>query len=189
MRVFHGTAGANLESILKCGILRNPEQRNWECSENSVYFFGMNWYVNELDGSPDDEEDEIECRLREVAKEQATVSLLFKRADYRAVVLVCDIDESELNSDYSCPNMDNAYCVNRDIRPEEILEVWTTPDLSWFMPCFIGSAYNRLNSSYNVISCRPKWTSEEWKIAQVFAKQDWLTLWDCFYEMELDRIQ
>lgn len=183
MRVFHGTAGANLESILKCGILRNPEQRNWECSENSVYFFGMNWYVNELDGSPDDEEDEIECRLREVAKEQATTSLPFKRADYRAVVLVCDIDESELNSDYSCPNMDNAYCVNRDIRPEEILEVWVTPDLAMFMPYFVACIYNREQA------CEPEWSVIERRIARMYYNQDWSELAELFYKVELERIQ
>lgn len=128
MLCFHGTSADNLESILQNGLQPNAD-KVWNCSLDEIYC----WPVSSF-------EDEYEAM--EMAKSSATIALATSK-DCRAVVIAFEIDESELDEDYSCENMDDARVVCRTIKPEEFTQVYVSDDLSLIKGVLIGYCLNR----------------------------------------------
>lgn len=136
-RVYHGTSADNLKSILKSG-LKSDCDKIWTPSENAVYC----WNGNALVESGDCEEDYKETYAFNRAFSSAQCSLS-KAIDCRAIIVVAEIEESELEVDYSCKNMTNARCINRCIKKSEIIEIHVSNDLSLLRGYFIGLMMHR----------------------------------------------
>ncbi len=136
MLAFHGTTADNLADILENG-LKCDKEKLWSVSEDAVYCWSKN-YLRE----GEIEEEFAYDQLKEKALSHATIGLA-KAKDCRAVVVVFNVDEEELETDYSCPNMESANCVNRNIKPEEFQAVWVSQDLSLLRGAFIATMLYR----------------------------------------------
>lgn len=138
---YHGTSADNLESILKNGLSCN-ESKIWNCSGDEVYLWdteavGKEW---EVDGA------QAEDRAFQAAYESAQIACIASK-DCRAVVLKIELDDSDIQPDLSCENMEGrgAVCIYRDILPAEILEIKISNDLSllkgWFIATMLTNEY------------------------------------------------
>ena len=133
---YHGTSADYLESILENGLLCCPDiDRNWIPSMNEVYFWGDNFIENECD--EDDDEEMIECRLRNAAIDSAQCAIA-QAKDCRIVVVKFEVPDDEVETDYSCENMESANCIARDVRPDEIIDIQISNDLSLLRGYFIS---------------------------------------------------
>ncbi len=132
---YHGTSIENLPSILENG-LKVSQSKIWNVSENAVYCWSKNYAV-EL-GIEFDEIEEYEGNFLQNAAESGTCAVVKSRKDCRVCVIKFEVDESELSDDTSCPNMGETNCVYRDIKPEEILQVFVSKDLSAYRLFMMG---------------------------------------------------
>lgn len=132
---YHGTSADNLESILKNGIVCCPDKRNWVCSENAVYFWGDNFRKHECFEMDEEQSDYL---IRDQAVYSAFPSLA-RAKDCRICLIKIEVPDHEVETDYSCENMDHANCIYRDIKPEEIREISISNDLSLLRGYFIAS--------------------------------------------------
>jgi hypothetical protein len=138
---FHGTSADNLESILKNGLVCDSE-KIWSPSEEGVYF----WSPDKLVEMGETEEDYKENYAFERAKESAQCALA-KAKDCRAVVFEVELDDSEIENDTSCPNMEGAVVIYSNIPLNKIKSIKITNDLSLFKGYFIGLMLNNYLSS------------------------------------------
>lgn len=141
MLCYHGTTADNLESILKNGLICESNKL-WTVSHDAVYCYSAN-LLTELKHEYDngDEIEDYHEQFLERAFDSASCGLA-KAKDCRAVVVVFEVDESELEDDDSCPNMDVANCVRRSIKPEEIKEIYVSSDLAALKGYFLALMNN-----------------------------------------------
>lgn len=139
---YHGTSADNLESILKYGISPN-ENKLWNCSNDEVYLW---------DDEKCNEEWEQEESGFKMANESGQLACC-AASDCRVVVIKIMLDESEIIADTSCENMEGrgAVCIDRAIKPEEIIEIQISNDLSllkgYFMAIMAENQYCGLEFS------------------------------------------
>jgi hypothetical protein len=142
---YHGTSADYLDSIIENGLLCCPGiDRNWIPSMNEVYFWGDNFIENECD--EDDDEEMIEYRLIDAAIDSAQCAIA-KAKDCRIVVVKFEVPDDEVKTDYSCENMESANCIARDVKPEEIISIQISNDLSLIRGYFIATMMNRTESA------------------------------------------
>lgn len=165
MLCFHGTTADNLPSILANG-LKCDTDKVWNCSRDKIYFWGKNFIDRGCDGEFDRE------RLISQAFDSASCGLAAAK-DCRAVIIIFELDESEHEDDNSCDNMQEANCVGRDIKPEEIKEILISNDLSLIRGYFIYCMMNR--DLYNL-----EFSRLEEKIGRAFGNME---LIDELYEI------
>jgi hypothetical protein len=160
MLVYHGTSADNLKSIKRDGLVISTD-KIWTASLEQVYF----WTDRYLDMEyPDWREDGIDPK--EQLRKQATDSAMCaaaKSKDCRLIVVVCDIPEDEILVDNSCPNMEGASCIDRNILPNEIVDIWVSNDLSLLRGYFIALMMER---ELNAIEFSPL----EMEIGKIFTK-------------------
>ena len=138
---YHGTSAENLPSILKDGLKASAD-KIWNVSEDAVYCYSKNYADTELGIEIEEMSDNEDAFLRQAA-DNASCAIVNARKDCRIVVIKFMVEESELEDDDSCPNMEIANCIRRDIKPEEIVEVYISDDLSSY----------RLMLACNLINC------------------------------------
>lgn len=159
---YHGTSADNLPGILKDGF--NPYQdKIWSPSENGSYF----WCPDSLaaaDGEEGEEEDYKQGRARERAYESAQMALAVGKSG-KCVVFAVEMDDENMESDESCPNMDGAVVSFENIKPEQIKEVWISPDLSMLKGYFVAIAMN------HDFFCG-EFTETEKQIGKIFSKAE-----------------
>jgi hypothetical protein len=142
---YHGTSADYLDSILENGLLCCPGvDRNWIPSLNEVYFWGDNFVNAECDDDCD--EETIEYRLRNAAIESAQCAIS-QAKDCRIVVIKFEVPDDEVETDYSCENMEIANCIGRDIKPSEIIDIQISNDLSLLRGYFIAMMMGKLESA------------------------------------------
>ena len=171
MLVYHGTSADNLKSIKRDGLLISTD-KIWTPSLDQIYF----WTDRCLDiECPDWKEDGIDPKayLRKQAADSAMCAAA-KSKDCRLAVIVCDIPEDEILVDNSCPNMEGASCIDRNILPNEIVDIWVSNDLSLLRGYFISLMMER---DLNAIEFSPM----EMEIGKIFTKAQ-------FYSETLDDI-
>lgn len=122
---YHGTSAEFLPSILTEGLKASAD-KVWNVSEDAVYCYSKN-YLKDIQGSSIEESEDSFIRA---AAESGMTAVIQSRKDCRICVIKFEVDESELETDYSCPNMEFANCIRRDIKPEEIRQVFISDDLS-----------------------------------------------------------
>lgn len=134
----------------------------WNCAEGALFF----WSPPELVKAGECEADYAEETAKQRAIESAQFALSIAK-DCRAVVICIEIDEAEIESDDSCPNMDGsgAVCVRRDIKRAEIVSVEVSGDLSLLRGYFLAMALDR---EYSAVQMSPV----EEKIARAIAKAE-----------------
>lgn len=143
---YHGTSADNLQSILDNGILANPENRNWTVSQNEVYFWGDNYISSEcFDEDEDMDDEQRSCVLINQAVESAMCALAVAK-DCRILILEIEVPDDEVDTDYSCENMQHANSIPRDVKPEEIRRMFISQDLSMLRGLFIANM-RRMNLS------------------------------------------
>lgn len=149
--IYHGTSADNLESILKSGLLTNAGEKIWNVSEDKVYCYDST-KLAELEGSdPQDKEELAFSRAFENAQ-----CGLGKSKDCRAIIVIAEIDENELEDDFSCPNMEHASCVSRDIKLSEIKEIRVSNDLSLLKGYFLSFMVDRVVSNLELTHLEEK---------------------------------
>lgn len=143
---YHGTTADNLHSILREG-LKSDKSKVWTCSHDAVYCWSKNHLKDLQDnGGCDDGERETVEDWHEEFLQQAfdSASVNLGRADdCRAVVVVFEVDDCELCDDDSCPNMELANCVYRDIEIEEIKAVYVSNELGLLKGYFLALMLDR----------------------------------------------
>lgn len=101
MKFFHGTSYENYLNIVKNGF--NVEKPlTWLCSEiNKTYLWGC------------DDESEGLCR----AKDSGLITAALQNSqEHQVIVLEFDLkDDEEILPDYSCENMEDAYCIENKL--------------------------------------------------------------------------
>ena len=173
MLAMHGTTADNLENILKNGLLCDRE-KIWSVSTDAVFCWSKNYIT-----ANDFEEEEIYDALKEQALSSATVGLA-KAKDCRAVIIVFNIDDSELEDDDSCPHMDDANCINRNINPSEFVEVLVSEDLSLARGAFIAGLLHRELINF-------EFSSIEYKIGRLFWESN-ISWYEIIEDLELTNI-
>ena len=169
---YHGTSAENLSSILENGLL-SSKNKVWNVSENAVYCYSKNLAKKDLGISNDEIEAKEDVFLR-YAAESGTCAIVNSRKDCRIVVIKFEIDESELEDDFSCDNMDITNCVKRDIKPEEIKGVFISEDLSSFRLFILSNLLSNNFFINDAISFHEK------KIAKIL---DNCEFWDNFEDI------
>lgn len=183
MLCYHGTSADNLESILKFG-LEIDSPKIWKPSLKEIYCWSKNYIEGELrydeDDGPYDEAD-YKDRMISAAFDSAFVALS-KAKDCRAIVVIFNVNESELNDDSSCENMEHANSVGRNIKPHEIVEVLVSNDLGLLRGYFVGLTMNRELAMVN-------YSAIESRIGQMFHKCEFypediedILRWDTVYQ-------
>jgi hypothetical protein len=160
MLVYHGTSADNLKSIKRDGLVISTD-KIWTASLEQVYF----WTDRYLDMEyPDWKEDGINPSefLRKQAADSAMCAAA-KAKDCRLVVVVCDIPDDEILTDNSCPNMEGASCIDRNILTNEIVDIWVSNDLGLLRGHFIAMMMER---ELNAIEFSPL----EMEIGKIFTK-------------------
>lgn len=137
---YHGTSADNLQSILENGLLID-KPKVWEVSHNAIYCW-TKYYVDK-EYSEDEDEESIEEILIQAAVNNSYCTLA-KAKDCRAVVVVFNVDESELEVDDSCPNMESANCIYRNVQLNEIVKILISQDLSLVRGSFISLMNDKL---------------------------------------------
>lgn len=170
---YHGTSADNLDSILKHGLLcTNPGPKVWQPSLDEVYFWGDNFVESECD--PDDDDESIEWRLMNEAMNSA-VCTIANAKDCRIVIVKFEVPDDEVDTDNSCPSMEAANCIPRNVTMEEIQTIWLSNDLSLLRGYFIWMMMNRDMSNM-------EFTANEMRVAECFKNQYWEI--EDFVEME-----
>jgi hypothetical protein len=154
---YHGTNADNLQSIIKDGLLCHTD-KIWTCSSNAIYL----WDADRLVEFGECDEDYKNDRAFQLATESAQISCSLAK-DCRLVVVKVEIDDEDIEPDYSCENMEGSGAVSicRDILPSEIVEISVSNDLSLIKGYFIALLHER---DY----CNVEFTKLEKKIAKTF---------------------
>jgi hypothetical protein len=147
MRCYHGTNIDNLPSILANG-LKTDRNKIWTCSEEAVYCYSKNYlqdlednYGEGFDPETSNIEDYHDDFMRATFDSASTTFAKAKQCV--AVVVVFNVPEEELEDDNSCPNMDLANCIYRDIRLEEIEAIYISNDLTMLKGYYMALMVNR----------------------------------------------
>mgnify|MGYP001580487392 CR=1 FL=1 len=135
----HGTSADNLQSILEYGLLVD-KPKVWCVSNDAIYCWSKR-YVDIEYGENEDEEY-VEEILIQTALNNCYCTLATAK-DCRAVVVLFNVNEDELEEDLSCDNMNIASCIHRNIKPEEIVKVLISQDLSIIRGLFISMMTNK----------------------------------------------
>jgi hypothetical protein len=171
---YHGTSAENLPSILKSGLKASAD-KIWNVSEDAVYCYSKNLAVHDL-GIEVEEIPEYEGSFLQQAANNASCALVNARKDCRIAIIKFMVEESELEDDESCPNMEVANCIRRDIQPEEIVQTYISADLSSY----------RLLLACNLVHCsyfdKSKLSDVEVKIAKKMSDSSEI-FWDSFEEI------
>ena len=171
---YHGTSAENLPSILKDGLKASAD-KIWNVSEDAVYCYSKNYADTELGIEIEEMSDNEDAFLRQAA-DNASCAIVNARKDCRIAVIKFMVEESELETDYSCPNMEIANCIRRDIKPEEIVETYISADLSSY----------RLLLACNLVHCsyfdKTKLSDVEVEIAKKMSDSSEI-FWDRFEEI------
>ncbi len=175
MLVYHGTIADNLASIREHGLKACPDNRNWTVSRNEVYFWGNRYMECEFPDWEDEERDPRDCLIKQAA--DSAMCGAGKAKDCRLVVVVCDIPDDEIESDDSCEFMEHASCITRDIRPDEIVEILVSNDLSLIRGYFISLMMERELSAFY-------FDSMETKVGELFSKVCFVDSMDEILEWE-----
>lgn len=162
---YHGTSADNLQNILKNG-LSCSESKLWNCSEDAVYLWDIEGVAESNCRDLIEDADYIEQECFNMASESGQFALNVAK-DCRILVIKISLDESEVENDTSCENMEGsgAKVIYRDILPEEIKEIHISCDLSLLRGYFISLA---LNNQYADIEFTPL----EKKIGEIFSKSE-----------------
>lgn len=111
MILFHGTTFENAKKILKQGF--KYKKQVWSCSENKTYFFTSEYISKEFD--LEDESDVLHKGIQEALDQSRFALAVENPSDYRGAVLVFDSskmkNENEIETDYSCENMEHCVCL------------------------------------------------------------------------------
>lgn len=129
---FHGTSFANLESILKDGFNPNSD-KIWNVSENGVYF----WSPDKLTEAEECEKDWQEETAKQRAFESGQIAMAFSESG-NVVVLQVEIDDENIQDDFSCENMAGAVVCFGKIKREQIKKVFVSDDLSLLKGYFMA---------------------------------------------------
>ncbi len=135
---FHGTSADNLKAILRDGLNPDNDKKIWSCSYRGVYMWSPDAFVS----SGDCEEENKNDFTREQAYSSAQMGLATAKSG-KCVVFQLEIEEDELEQDFSCENMTGAFVCNRVVTRSEIKEVCISPDLSLLKGYFIALAMGR----------------------------------------------
>jgi hypothetical protein len=76
------------------------------------------------------------------AMDYATIALSLAK-DCRICIFELDLPDDEVEDDYSCENMEDANCIRRDVKLEEIKRVYVSNDLSMVRGYFINLVKDR----------------------------------------------
>lgn len=190
MLCYHGTTADNLKGILSSGLLANPPGRVWHVSENAVYFYGPNFLSNllsEYDEPNDLDEETQHQRFLDQAFDNASCAL-GKAKDCRAVVIVFELDEDEegyeVLNDYSCPNMEFANCIYKDIPAHKIRKVYISNDLSLVKGYFL--AFRKSNPYYlEGLSQFEESVANMWRESGYCFEPESFLFWEEYAEHEL----
>lgn len=175
MLCYHGTSADNLNNIRKYG-LKSDREKLWTVSHDAVYCWSKNLIKEECLDLVNDS-NECHSRLFRAAYDSAFAALS-KAKDCRAIIVIFEVDENELESDDSCgAMMQHANCIRRDIKPDEIKEIWVSNDLSLIRGYFIGLMLGRVLSNV-------EFSHFEHKIGEVFEQSE-----ICFYDDFQDVMQ
>lgn len=171
---YHGTSADNLQSILKNGITEG-DSKLWNCSESAVYLWDSIRLAKANDRDLEEDADCIEQEAFTMANESAQIACS-RAKDCRLLVLKILIDDSEVQEDYSCENMEGsgAVVLYRDVLPSEIVEIKVSNDLSLLRGYFINLIIDR---NYNNI----EFNQIETSVASAFKKAE-------FYPEDLEYI-
>lgn len=154
---FHGTSADALKSIRKNGISAFHRQKIWTASKDAVYMWSAP-AIMKAEGCETIEDATQEARRQAIYSAQSACA---QSKDCRIIVIKIEIEEDELLDDDSCPNMQGAVYVTRDIRPEEIISIEISNDLSLLQGYFIATMLGRELSNLT-------FTPLEKKIASIF---------------------
>lgn len=188
MLCYHGTTADNLKGILTSGLLANPPGRVWNVSENAVYFYGPNFLshlLSEYDNEEDLDEETQHQRFLDQAFDNASCAL-GKARDCRAVVIVFELDEdeAEIYNDNSCPNMEFANCVHRDILAHKIRKVYISNDLSLVKGYFLS--FRKSNPYYqDGLSQFEELVVDMWRKSYYCFEPESFLFWEEYAEHEL----
>jgi hypothetical protein len=141
-KFYHGTSADNLKYILRDGFLINSSKL-WSASQDGIYFWSGK-ELAETDYDPIDyqsDKDNWDRQAKERAYESAQIAIAVSK-DCRCVVFEVELNEDQVLKDESCPNMDGAVVIYRDVKPSEIKRVFISPDLSLLKGYFINMARN-----------------------------------------------
>lgn len=147
MLCYHGTNIDNLPSILANGLKVNKD-KVWTCSEEAIYCYSKNMFNDLLDNSGADVDmdnvtiEDFHDYFMRAAFDSASCTFP-KSKQCVAVVVVFDVPEDEIIDDKSCPFMDEANCVYRDIQPEEIKAIYISNDLTMLKGYYMALMFER----------------------------------------------
>lgn len=162
---YHGTSADNLPTILKHGLSCN-ETKIWSCSEDGIYLWDTIALAEANGRDLEEDADCIEDEAFRMARESGEIACSTAK-DCRVVVVKVEIDDSEVNVDTSCENMEGsgAVVIYRDISISEIVEIKVSNDLSILKGYFINLIIDR---DY----CNVDFDRIETKIAECFKKAE-----------------
>lgn len=158
---YHGTSADNLPYILKNGLSIN-ETKLWTCSEDGIYLWDSLRLAEANGKDLIEDANYIEDDAFNMANESGQIACAAAN-NCKVVVIKVLIDDSEVEIDYSCPNMENsgAVVIYRDILLSEIVEIKVSNDLSLLKGYFI-------NIIKDMDYCNLDFTPIERKIADSF---------------------
>lgn len=134
MHLYHGTTLENLIGLIESDFGR-AEKTIWNCSnENCLYFYSAEKMV-EYDGA-EEGEDAINRAINRAFESGQIGAALWQSK--KTVVLEFDVEENLIEDDFSCPNMEEAHCVDKDDLRGKLCGVYIADFNIWFTPWVLG---------------------------------------------------
>lgn len=178
MLVYHGTSADNLVSILQNGLVAKSE-KIWNPSLDQVYVWSDRYFRRNHDAEDEPQKRDI---LISQAMQSATCAAAVAK-DCRLVVVICDVPENKLQVDNSCPNMQDASCVDGNIPRSRIVEILISEDLSLIKGYFIASML-RMELFGREFSRMERLVAKAFEDSEFYPELEELVNWRTFYKKE-----
>lgn len=136
---YHGTSADNLKSILRDGLVCNND-KIWTVSEDGIYL----WDAIKCGEANDIEtNEEMQSEGFRMAFESAQIACAIAK-DCRCIVLKIELNENDVETDYSSENMEGrgAVVTFKDIPLKAIKEIKISNDLNLLKGYFIAMLMN-----------------------------------------------
>jgi hypothetical protein len=178
MLVYHGTSADNLVSIFQNGLVAKSE-KIWNPSLDQVYVWSDRYIENNYD--QEDVVDKREILISQAMQSAACAAAVAK--DCRLVVIICDVPKAKLQVDNSCPNMQDASCVDGNIPQSKIVEILISEDLGLIKGYFIASML-RMELFGREFSHMERLVAKAFEDSEFYTELEELVNWRTFYKKE-----